>query len=48
MCDIYLEFKKESPYKTAKPLDMVKLVFAFLTTREVLLHDKNIIDIIRY
>ncbi|XP_070150197.1 inhibitor of nuclear factor kappa-B kinase subunit beta [Polyergus mexicanus] len=47
MCDIYLEFTKESPYKTAKPLHMVKLVFTFLTTREALLHDKNIIDIIR-
>lgn len=47
MCDIYLEFKKQSPNKTAKPLDMVKLVFAFLATREAQLHDKNIVDIIR-
>jgi len=47
MCDIYLNFKKESPHKTAKPLDMVKLAFAFLTTREAQLHNKNIIDITR-
>ncbi|XP_050458472.1 uncharacterized protein LOC126855123 isoform X2 [Cataglyphis hispanica] len=47
MCNIYLEFKKESPHKIATPLDMVKLMFSFLTTREALLHDKNIIDIIR-
>lgn len=48
MCDIYSEFKKESPRRTAKPLNMVKLVFAFLTTRNAQLQDKNIIDIIRY
>lgn len=48
MCDIYLEFKKESSHKTAKPLNMVKLVFTFLTTRDAQLQDKNIIDIIRY
>lgn len=48
MCDVYLEFKKESPHKTAKPQDMVKLVFAFYSTREVQLHNKNIADIIRY
>ncbi|KMR03298.1 inhibitor of nuclear factor kappa-b kinase subunit beta [Lasius niger] len=46
MCDVYLEFKKESPHKTAKPQDMVKLVFAFYSTREVQLHNKNIADII--
>ncbi|XP_029167481.1 inhibitor of nuclear factor kappa-B kinase subunit alpha-like isoform X2 [Nylanderia fulva] len=46
MCDLYLEFKEESPYKTTKPQKMVKLVFSFLSTREVQLHNKNIADII--
>lgn len=48
MCDIYLEFKKESSHKKAKPLNMVKLVFIFLTTRNAQFHDKDIIDIMRY
>jgi len=48
MCDIYLKFKKESPHKTTKPLDMSKLMFAFVTTRETQLHNNNIIDITRY
>lgn len=48
MCDFYLEFKRENPHKTTKPQAMAKLVFVFLTTREVQLHNKNIADIIRY
>ncbi|XP_011707649.1 PREDICTED: inhibitor of nuclear factor kappa-B kinase subunit alpha [Wasmannia auropunctata] len=47
MCDIYLKFKEESPYKTAKPLDMSKLMFTLMTEREAQLHNKNIIDITR-
>lgn len=46
MCDFYLEFKRENPHKTTKPQAMAKLVFVFLTTREVQLHNKNIADII--
>jgi len=48
MCDIYLKFKKESVHKTARPLDMSKLVFAFVTARETQLRNKNITDITRY
>ncbi|XP_011870457.1 PREDICTED: inhibitor of nuclear factor kappa-B kinase subunit beta-like [Vollenhovia emeryi] len=47
ICDIYLKFKKENPHKTAKPLEMSKLVFAFVNARETQLHDKNITDIAR-
>lgn len=48
MCDIHLKFKKESPHKTAKPLDMSKLVFEFATAHEAQLRNRNIIDITRY
>lgn len=48
MCDIYLKFKKENPSKIAKPLDMSKLVFNFVTARETQLHNKNIMDTTRY
>lgn len=48
MCDIYLKFKKETPNKIAKPLNMSKLVFEFVTARETRLRNKNIIDITRY
>ncbi|KAL0121196.1 hypothetical protein PUN28_008700 [Cardiocondyla obscurior] len=47
MCDIYVKIKKESSHKIAKPLDMSKLVFAFVAEREAQLRDKNIIDITR-
>ncbi|XP_025072887.1 uncharacterized protein LOC105422150 [Pogonomyrmex barbatus] len=45
MCNVYLKFKQESPYKPAMPLDMVKLMFTFLTAREKQLYSQNIIDI---
>lgn len=48
ICDIYLKFKKENPQKIAKPLDMSKLVFNFITAREKQLRNKNIIDTTRY
>ncbi|XP_039310188.1 inhibitor of nuclear factor kappa-B kinase subunit alpha isoform X2 [Solenopsis invicta] len=47
MCDIYLKFKTESPHRTAKPLDMSKLVFAFMNERETQLRNENITDITR-
>ncbi|XP_018054562.1 PREDICTED: inhibitor of nuclear factor kappa-B kinase subunit beta-like [Atta colombica] len=47
ICDVYLKFKEESPHKTAKPLDMSKLVFEFISTREAQLCNENIIDITR-
>ncbi|KYQ48969.1 Inhibitor of nuclear factor kappa-B kinase subunit beta [Trachymyrmex zeteki] len=47
MCDVYLKFKEESPHKTARPLDMSKLVFEFVITRETQLYNENIIDITR-
>ncbi|KYN31807.1 Inhibitor of nuclear factor kappa-B kinase subunit beta [Trachymyrmex septentrionalis] len=47
MCDVYLKFKEESPHKTARPLDMSKLMFEFMTAREAQLCNENIIDITR-
>jgi len=48
ICEKYIEFKNESIHKPAKPLNMVKLVFTFLSTRTTELRDENIIDITRY
>ncbi|XP_020296804.1 inhibitor of nuclear factor kappa-B kinase subunit alpha-like isoform X2 [Pseudomyrmex gracilis] len=45
MCDMYSEFQKESFHKTAKSVDMVKLIFAFLRSREKQLRNKAIINI---
>ncbi|RLU24379.1 hypothetical protein DMN91_002467 [Ooceraea biroi] len=45
ICDAYLEFRKQTSRKTAKPLDMVKVVFAFLEKREAQLHNETLIDI---
>ncbi|KYN04808.1 Inhibitor of nuclear factor kappa-B kinase subunit beta [Cyphomyrmex costatus] len=47
MCDVYLKFKEGSPHKTARPLNMSKLVFEFVTAHEAQLCNENIIDIIR-
>ncbi|KYN20429.1 Inhibitor of nuclear factor kappa-B kinase subunit beta [Trachymyrmex cornetzi] len=47
ICDVYLKFKEESPHKTARPLNMSRLVFEFMTARETQLRNENIIDITR-
>jgi hypothetical protein len=48
ICDAYLEFKKQTSRKAAKPLDMAKLMFTFLEKREVQLHNKSLIGITKY
>lgn len=45
---MYSEFQKENIHKTAKSIDMVKLIFAFLRSREKQLRNKAIISITRY
>ncbi|XP_032683436.1 inhibitor of nuclear factor kappa-B kinase subunit beta-like isoform X2 [Odontomachus brunneus] len=40
ICNIHVEFKQKNTHKTAKPLDMVKLVFEFLNTLGIQ-HSKN-------
>ncbi|KZC08202.1 Inhibitor of nuclear factor kappa-B kinase subunit beta [Dufourea novaeangliae] len=45
--DIYELHKKEYFHKTAKPTEMVKLIFKFLKTKEALFECKNISGIIK-
>ncbi|XP_076296030.1 inhibitor of nuclear factor kappa B kinase subunit beta [Lasioglossum baleicum] len=45
--DIYELGKREHPHKNAKPTEMVKLIFNFLTMKEELSRNTNILEIIK-